>query len=41
MRLEENKFYFTKQLIEEKLNQFSNEWKEACKHSRGENIKHK
>ena len=38
MRLKENKFNFTKQLIEEKLNQVSNEWNEACKNSRGENI---
>lgn len=41
MRLEENKFNFTKHLIEEKLNQVSNEWNEACKNNRGENLKHK
>ena len=39
MRLETNKFNFTKQLINEKMNHVLNEWNTSFKNNRGENIK--
>lgn len=39
MRLETNKFNFTKRLINERINHVVKEWDEAHKNNRGENIK--
>ena len=39
MRLETNKFNFTKQLINEKMNHVLKEWNTSFKNNRGENIK--
>ena len=39
MRLETNKFNFTKQLINEKMKHVLKEWNTSFKNNRGENIK--